>query len=174
MRLTAQAITDAPIIINPLGEAVLQLRGLKIPYIENLGVSKDMYSVIDLVDNLIIEVKNIPKLKNLKCLLLARNNIVSVTQKTLGENLPNLNSITLTNNNLRNFRSIRGLFSCPALQEISLVDNDVTQQQNYRLILVWLIPTLKVLDFAKVKDRERKSAAEKYGTKQDPTEQGGN
>lgn len=169
MRLTTQVILDAPYIINPEGNTVLQLRGLKIPIIENLGVTKDAFDVIDLVDNQLIDIKNFPKLRNLKGLLLARNNVVRISQLNLGENLPNLEFVTLVNNNIKRFSSIKGLTSCPKLAHISLNENAITEQSNYRIIMAWLIPSLKVLDFTKVKQSERERGLEIFGTIEEPT-----
>ena len=43
-------------------------------------------------------------------------------------------------------------------------------RQNYRYWVLWRCPTVRFLDFQKVKDAERKRAAELFGTKDAPTE----
>jgi U2 small nuclear ribonucleoprotein A' len=42
--------------------------------------------------------------------------------------------------------------------------------QHYRLYLVWSIPSLRFIDFQKVRDVERKQAQELFGTPEAPTE----
>lgn len=42
--------------------------------------------------------------------------------------------------------------------------------QNYRYWVIWRCPTVRYLDFAKVKDVERKKAEELFGTSEEPTE----
>lgn len=42
--------------------------------------------------------------------------------------------------------------------------------QNYRYWVLWRCPSVRFLDFQKVKDAERKRAAELFGTKDAPTE----
>lgn len=42
--------------------------------------------------------------------------------------------------------------------------------QNYRYYVVWRCPTVRFLDFQKVKDAERKKATELFGTHDEPTE----
>lgn len=174
MRLTAQVINDAPVVKDPEGSITLRLRGLNIPYIENLGVTRDMFAAIDLVDNEIIDIKNIPRLPQLQCLLLARNSIISISQRDLGANVSNLESITLAHNKIRNFNGIKGLVGCTRLQEASLLANPITERTNYRVQMIWLIPSLRVLDFQQVKAGERLRGIELFGTKESPSELGRN
>lgn len=42
--------------------------------------------------------------------------------------------------------------------------------QNYRYWVIWRCPTVRYLDFAKVRDVERKKAVELFGTSEEPTE----
>ena len=42
--------------------------------------------------------------------------------------------------------------------------------QNYRYWLIWRCPTVRYLDFAKVRDVERKKAEELFGTNEEPTD----
>ena len=39
--------------------------------------------------------------------------------------------------------------------------------ENYRYFIIWLIPSLKVLDFKKVKQAERKTSEDMFGTNRD-------
>lgn len=162
MRLTAQTINSAPVVLNPEGQLVLQLRGLQIPYIENLGITHDKYGVVDLTNNELVELGNIPGgFVQLDTLLLANNNIALV-----GDNFPPTNRIStvvLANNNIRRFlRSFHTKF--PELKTLVLVGNPVCELANYRLFTIWLIPTLDVLDFHRVKPPERADARRLFGS----------
>jgi U2 small nuclear ribonucleoprotein A' len=42
--------------------------------------------------------------------------------------------------------------------------------QHYRLYLIWSIPSLRFLDFQRVRDAEREKAKELFGTQEEPTE----
>jgi hypothetical protein len=46
----------------------------------------------------------------------------------------------------------------------------LTRTQNYRYWVIWRCPTVRYLDFAKVKDVEREKARELFGTPEEPTE----
>jgi hypothetical protein len=56
--------------------------------------------------------------------------------------------------NLESFKKIKML---------SLLGNPVTQKPNYRLYLIAKLPGLKVIDFRKVKPREKAEAREVFG-----------
>lgn len=162
MRLTSQLISNAPTLINPEGQFTIQLRNLKIPYIENLGITQDKFDVIDLTNNEIVELSNIPlTFKKLGVLLLANNNISTIDRL---KELPNLSSISLVNNNIHDFKSLVNLTEVLNLTNLSLLNNPVTSLNDYRLFVIWLLPSLKILDFNKVKQKERIEATEKFGS----------
>lgn len=46
----------------------------------------------------------------------------------------------------------------------------LTRSQNYRYWVIWRCPSVRYLDFAKVKDVEREKAQELFGTAEEPTE----
>lgn len=171
MRLTSQVLSDAPTIINPEKQVTLLLRSLKIPYLENLGITKDTYEVIDLTDNELIELSNFPRLKNLKVLLVGNNNITGINDDKLPNNLPHLQSISFIHNNISKFLDVRILCRFKNLSNITFIDNPITDSSNYRYFIIWLIPTLKVLDFSKVKQKELMKAKELFGESiEDPSE----
>ncbi|RLV90285.1 U2 small nuclear ribonucleoprotein A' [Spathaspora sp. JA1] len=161
MRLTSQVINEAPIILNPEKKLTLQLRNLQIPTIENLGITQDKFQVIDLTNNELIELGNIPSgFKNLETLLLGNNNIAYIDENFPQDNY--ITSISLINNNIYKFQ-IEFSKKFKRLENLILIGNPITELSNYRLFIVWLIPSLKVLDFKKVKPRERIEAIEKFG-----------
>ena len=163
MRLTSQVLSDAPTIINPEKQVTLLLRSLKIPYLENLGITKDAYEVIDLTDNELIELSNFPRLKNLKVLLVGNNNITSINDDKLPNNLPHLQTISFIHNNISKFLDIRILSEFKYLSNITFLENPIMNSPNYRYFIIWLIPTLKVLDFSKVKQKDLIKAKELFG-----------
>ena len=50
------------------------------------------------------------------------------------------------------------------LKTLSLVDNKVTKVENYRAFVISLLPNLKILDFQKIKPREREEVEAAYGS----------
>lgn len=168
MKLTSELLLNAPSYLNATKDRELLLRGHKIPLIENLGVTKDLNEVIDFTDNDIQVLGNFPKLVRLKTLLVACNRISHI-QPDLASSLPNIESLILTSNNLTQLADLDPLSGFSQLTYLSLVDNPVTSREHYRLYIIWRNPHIRVLDFAKVKDQERKTARELFGTFSEPT-----
>lgn len=160
MRLTAQTIAEAPTFYNAEGQLTLQLRSQRIPMIENLGVTQDRYAAIDLTNNDITEFSGVPEsLRKLETLLLA-NNSISVVGEVRNDAL---RSLVLTNNSIEAFGEVSRLRGLSGLQTLSLLGNPVCEHENYREMMAWLFPCLKVLDFHKLTTKERKAAEERFG-----------
>ena len=75
-----------------------------------------------------------------------------------GQQIVNLNSLVLTNNKISEFSEIDNLSTCKKLEYLSLVDNPIIHKLYYRLYTIYKIPSLRVLDFQKVKKSEREAA----------------
>lgn len=166
MRLTADILLRADNYINPYKDREINLRGLKIPLIENVAVLQDQFDVLDLSDNEIKKLDGFPPMKRLNCLLLNNNTITkigndSVTRKE--QSLSNLTSLILTNNRISSLSEIVNLANCygAKLEVLSLIDNTVVLSSNYRLFTIFKLPSLKSLDYKKVTKTERE-AAKKY------------
>ncbi|KAF9203914.1 U2 small nuclear ribonucleoprotein A' [Podila verticillata] len=157
MKLTPDLITRAPTYLNALQDRELDLRSHKIPAIENLGVTKDLNDSIDLTDNDIRSLSNFPSLPRLKTLLLS-NNRISKIDTNLSQYLPNLTTVVLTNNGIMELSDLEGLSECKSLEFLSLLDNPVTKKKYYRSWIIWKIPSVRVLDFERVKKVERDEA----------------
>lgn len=140
----------------------IDLRGNKVSAIENLGTTENQFDSIDLSDNVIARLDGFPKLPRLSWLLLCNNRIARIAPN-LEEQLPQLQWLVLSNNRLNNLQDLDPLWTLPKLQYLSLVDNPVTKQPNYRLYLIAKCKHLKVLDFRKVKLKERQQAAARFG-----------
>ncbi|KAJ8097714.1 leucine-rich repeat-domain-containing protein [Lipomyces tetrasporus] len=168
MKLTADLINSAPSYINPLKDRELTLRGHKIPVIENLGVTKDLNDAIDLTDNDITHLNNIPRLPRLQRLLIARNRITHISP-TIAKSVPNLTTLLLTSNSISNLSDLEGLKELKQLTYLSLVNNPITRREHYRLWVIWRLPSVRILDYEKVRQVERQEATKLFGTFDDPT-----
>ncbi|XP_010490305.1 PREDICTED: U2 small nuclear ribonucleoprotein A' isoform X2 [Camelina sativa] len=165
VKLTADLIWKSPHFFNAVKERELDLRGNKIPVIENLGATEDQFDTIDLSDNEIVKLENFPYLNRLGTLLINNNRITRINPN-LGEFLPKLHSLVLTNNRLVNLVEIDPLASIPKLQYLSLLDNNITKKPNYRLYVIHKLNSLRVLDFIKIKAKERAEAAALFSSKE--------
>jgi len=118
-----------------------------------------------LSDNEIVKLENFPYLNRLGTLLVNNSRITRINPN-LGEFLPKLHTLVLTNNRLTNLAEIDPLASLPKLQYLSLLDNTVTKQPDYRLYVIHKLKHLRLLDFKKVKQQERVAAAQKFHSKE--------
>ncbi|GLT65895.1 hypothetical protein SLA2020_382950, partial [Shorea laevis] len=165
VKLTADLIWKSPHFFNALKERELDLRGNKIAVIENLGATEDQFDTIDLSDNEIVKLENFPYLNRLGTLLINNNRITRINPN-IGEFLPKLHSLVLTNNRLVNLAEIDPLASLSKLQFLSLLDNNITKKPNYRLYVIHKLKSLRVLDFKKVKTKERLEAENLFSSKE--------
>ncbi|KAI1265713.1 L domain-like protein [Xylariaceae sp. FL1019] len=168
MRLTAELLQNSPSWLNALKERELDLRGHRIPAIENLGVAGPQ-DAIDLVDNDIQILGNFPLSPRIHTLLLARNRVSSI-QPSLASSIPNLANLQLESNLLNELADLDPLGSFTHLTHLILRDNPVTKKENYRYWVLWRCPAVRFLDYVKVKAAERKHATELFGTKAEPTD----
>ncbi|KAJ6604277.1 leucine-rich repeat-domain-containing protein [Mycena vulgaris] len=157
MKLTPELLAQASSTLNPIKERQLDLRGYKIPAIENLGVTRDQHDAIDLTDNSIVTLGNLPLLKRLNTLLLA-NNKVSHISPSIHISVPNLTTLVLTNNQFTELGDLEPLKELRYLKYVSLMGNPVREKKWYREWLAWRLPGLRVLDFQRIRDKERQTA----------------
>ncbi|KAM0563721.1 hypothetical protein ACHAPJ_001453 [Fusarium lateritium] len=167
MRLTADLIRDSLSYLNPLKERELDLRGHRIPAIENLGVAGP-HDAIDFTDNDIQVLGNFPLSPRITTLLLARNRVSSI-QPSMAKAIPNLTNLVLSSNNLVELADLDALGSFPRLTHLVLSENPVSKKENYRYWVLWRCPSVRFLDFEKVKEAEREKARELFGTEEEPT-----
>jgi len=161
-RLTADLILRSDSYINPIRQRELNLRGNKIPAIENLGATLDSYDGIDLSDNEVGQLQNFPLLTRL-CYIFLNNNHITKISTNLGESLPNLDCLILTNNRIVNLHDLDSLADLPSLRTLSLIDNVVAKKPNYRLYVIHRLPQLRILDFKKIKSKERAESEKFFG-----------
>ncbi|MCL4129207.1 UNVERIFIED_CONTAM: hypothetical protein GTU68_056434 [Idotea baltica] len=157
VKLTPELIQQSVHHFNPVKDRELVLRGYKIPVIENLGATLDQFDTVDFSDNDVRKLDGFPHLKRLKSLLLNNNRIVRIAED-LSEYLPNLESVYMANNLIQELLDLEPLANCKRLNHLSLLGNPVTTRQHYRKFLIHKIPQLRVIDFRRVKLKEREEA----------------
>merc|ERR1711920_1099246 len=144
--------------LNPAKQRQLLLRGFKIPTVENLGGTDDAYECIDLSDNDLIKLENFPPLKRLHTLMFMSNRISRIAEDCF-DPLPHLVSVCLTGNKLEKLVDLEPLTKLKCLERLSLLDNPVTKVKHYRPYMISKCSkTLRILDFNRIKDKERKAA----------------
>ncbi|GAA5863386.1 hypothetical protein JCM1840_007509 [Sporobolomyces johnsonii] len=161
VRLDADLLARTPSYLNPLHDRELDLRGHKIPAIENLGVTKDQLESLDLTDNAITSVSNFPLLRRLHQLLLA-NNPVRTVSPSVATSLPNLRTLILTNSSVpKDSLAVLGdvLAKCRKLEMLSLKGAPVEQAEHYKEWIVFRCKKLRSLDFDRIKQKDRDHAA---------------
>lgn len=158
MRITPELIESCYQYTNKATtDRELRIRSLRITAIENLGATLNQFDCFDLSDNLIRKLENLPLLPRLKCILINNNRITKIAPN-LEESIPNLERLILTNNYIQELSDIDALATLKNLKILCLLNNPVTEKQNYRHYVIYKLPNLKLLDFSKVKQKEREEA----------------
>lgn len=129
-----------------------------------MGATLDQFDTIDFSDNDIRKLEGFPLLRRLKTIMIHNNRVCRVAEN-LQENLPSLTSLLLINNNITELADLDPLTSVVTLEHLSLMRNPVTHKQHYRSYVIYRLPQVKVLDFRKVKQKEREKAADIFGSR---------
>ncbi|EIW66092.1 U2 small nuclear ribonucleoprotein A' [Tremella mesenterica] len=163
MRLTPEFVSKSQSYLNPLKERELELRGLAIPVIENLASHQGTYDVLNLTDNSITVLGNIPLSPRLEVIHIAQNQISSISP-SLPPNIPNLTTLILTSNSISSLSSLLPLSTLTSLRHLSLLQNPITQVDHYRPFIIHTIASgnLRTLDFTRIKDSERSNAKQLF------------
>ncbi|KAM4677699.1 U2 small nuclear ribonucleoprotein A' [Discoglossus pictus] len=161
VKLTADLIEQAAQYTNAVRDRELDLRGYKIPVIENLGATLDQFDTIDFSDNEIRKMDGFPLLKRLKTLLLNNNRVCRIGEG-LQHVIPNLTELILTNNSIMELGDLDNLASLKYLTYLCVLRNPVINKRHYRLYVIFRLPQVRVLDFQKVKMSEREEAASMF------------
>ncbi|XP_022117143.1 U2 small nuclear ribonucleoprotein A' [Pieris rapae] len=164
VKLTIELIQSSMQYMNPCRDRELDLRGYKIPQIENMGATLDQFDTIDFSENDIRKLDGFPLLKRLKCMFLNNNRIVRIGEN-LEQYLPNLDTLILTNNNIAELGDLDPLASLSKLKTLSLMHNPVANKQHYRAYIAFKLPGIKLLDFRKIKQKERDEANSLFKSK---------
>lgn len=144
MRLSAELLESCEQRQNPLDEREIVLRGLAIPTIEHLAVTRDAYDAMDFSDNRLGRLDNFPRLLRLASLNVSGNIVESIDAANLDRNLPNLQHLDLSYNQISSLYQISQLGkACPKLQSLSLNGNSVTSK--FHCIVAMLCYTIVYL-----------------------------
>ncbi|XP_011495480.1 PREDICTED: probable U2 small nuclear ribonucleoprotein A' [Ceratosolen solmsi marchali] len=154
VKLTPDLIQQSMQYINPVRDRELDLRGYKIPTIENLGATLDQFDTIDFSDNDVRKLDGFPLLKRIKTLFFNNNRIVRIGDG-LEHCIPNLETLMLTGNMIQELGDIEPLISLQNFTNLCLLQNPITAKSYYRPYVVYKLPQLKLLDFRKIKQKER-------------------
>ena len=76
----------------------------------------------------------------------------------IGDYLPSLTALILTNNKVTLLSEIDHLSSLRKIETLSFLDNPVSMRANYRLYAIHRLPSLKMLDYRKVSQKERQES----------------
>lgn len=162
MRLTADLILSSPAFINPVQDRELDLRGNKLSVIENLGATQDQYDTINFNDNDIQKLEGFPLLKRLKSIYISNNRVSRIAPR-FGQNLPSLDTLIMSFNKIESLQELDNLSDLKNLRVISLEKNPVASKPNYRLYLIYKLPRIKLIDFKKVRPKEKQEARRLFG-----------
>jgi len=99
---------------------------------------------------------------------LARNRVTNI-QPNLAASIPNLTTLVLNSNNFAELADLDPLRHFTKLTHLVLMENPVTRKENYRSWVIWRVPTVRFLDYQKVKDLEREKAKQLFGTADAPS-----
>ncbi|KAI8610369.1 leucine-rich repeat-domain-containing protein [Chytriomyces sp. MP71] len=177
MKLDYDVLSNATSFLDAASDRCLDLRDLKIPKVENLAVTKDTNDTIDLTNNDIpvLSAADFPPMLRLTTLLLSNNRYlqnlafpqlttthlihsIAAIDAKLHKQLPNIHSLILSNNHLQELGDLNPLEGFSKLIRLALVGNPVCAKKNYRLWVIFKCPSVRVLDFRRVKDAEREAA----------------
>lgn len=71
----------------------------------------------------------------------------------LQQYVPHLENLILTNNNIEDLYEIDQLSTIKTLRTLSLMRNPVASLKHYRLYTIYKIPSLRIIDFKKVREK---------------------
>lgn len=165
VRLTAEMVRTAPQGLNCLGDWELDLRGRRLVDIAALAPVAGRYDAIDLSRNFLPALSGFPFAPRLRHLHVPRNRIAAIGPG-FADAVPALESLLLTDNGLASLAAARlseELARLPCLTLLCLRGNPVTRTPNYRLAVIAALPGVRVLDFVRVRDAERRAARRFFG-----------
>ncbi|KAI9636795.1 uncharacterized protein MKK02DRAFT_45502 [Dioszegia hungarica] len=180
MRLTPEFVSQRSSHLNALKERELELRGLQIPVIENLASHQGTYDTLNLTDNSITVLGNIPlgefcslafgwgkeeidESPRLRQLHAAQNQISSISP-SLPQSIPHIVTLVLSHNLIAALSTLAPLEHLVHLRHLALSSNPVADLPHYRHYTIYKAAKgqLHTLDYTRIKDAERKTANETF------------
>lgn len=74
--------------------------------------------------------------------------------------LPALHSLNLTNNSISDLAELAHLTKCSRLEYLCLMGTPASRDKHYRDFVIWKLPQVRVLDYQRIRDKERAMAKE--------------
>lgn len=105
------------------------------------------------------DISFVSELKNVETIALSVNEIKSLAPF---QHCHKLRELFLRKNQIPSLSEIHYLEKLPCLQTLWLTDNPVTQDENYRISVIAMLPKLNKLDEIDISPSERAEAVEKY------------
>ena len=125
---------------------------------------QDQFDTIDFSDNDIRKLDGFPLLKRIKTLFFNNNRIIRISEG-LEHCIPNLECLMLTGNMIQELGDLEPLVPLKNLQNLCLLQNPVSAKRQYREYVIYRLPQLRLLDFRKIKQKERADAVEYFRSK---------
>nr|CAH8823826.1 unnamed protein product [Trichobilharzia regenti] len=135
----------------------LELRGNRLVTLSGID---DMINLKTLycAENMLRRLEGISGLKSLVRLHLRDNRITTLSGFT--ESLTSLEYINLRGNQVFKFSEVRHLGCLPSLKFLSLIDNPITEKDDYRQMVIGMVNKLQRLDKQRVSDKIRSVAVD--------------
>ncbi|KAM5242897.1 leucine-rich repeat-containing protein 49 isoform 6-T7 [Hipposideros larvatus] len=173
LTLERQKLTVCPVID---GEDHLRLLNFQHNFITRIQNISNLQRLIflDLYDNQIEEISGLSTLRSLRVLLLGKNRIKKISNlenlKSLDvldlhgnqrdvDNLPCLQRLFLSFNNISNFESVCCLADSASLSDITFDGNPIAQESWYKHTILQNMMQLRQLDMKRVTEEERRMAS---------------
>jgi len=104
-----------------------------------------LYS-LSLNDCGITTLENFPKLQSLIRLELMDNKIVPSSLGSLGKSCPNLQSLSLGGNPIKEYEELKNIQNLTQLYQLDLIKCDICNKPDYRAKIFEMFPSLQILD----------------------------
>ncbi|XP_070125392.1 leucine-rich repeat-containing protein 49 isoform X8 [Equus przewalskii] len=173
LTLERQKLTVCPIID---GEEHLRLLNFQHNFITRIQNISNLQRLIflDLYDNQIEEISGLSTLRSLRVLLLGKNRIKKISNlenlKSLDvldlhgnqrdvDNLPCLQRLFLSFNNISTFESVCCLADSTSLSDITFDGNPIAQESWYKHTILQNMMQLRQLDMKRITEEERRMAS---------------
>lgn len=114
---------------------------------------------IDLSFNHITTIENLDGLSNLRVLSFFHNKISKIQNM---ETLINLSNFSIAHNNITDTKDIEYLRQFRELRALTISDNPVCEERNFRYLVLAYLSDLRFLDYRLISQEERKAAIPYY------------
>lgn len=130
-------------------------------FIENIASLGHLTSLrwLDLSFNKIRDIKGLEKLTQLEDLSLCSNKIATIEGL---EKCSNLQCFSIGNNRIDSLEQVIRLRQLGSLRMLTLSDNPICKEPEYKMIVLAYVDTIKYLDYALIDPTERAVAKEQY------------